>query len=164
MYLLRMDWDKARTWRRIEPIARSISGDEPSGYGEVSCQIASGGYFEGQQLRLHQYRMHCRVLHVRWITVLAQGTANQHSEPGLDAFFDGPVDAGIPAHAANQLSCDHRKLHIPQHVDCALVLGQSVVESQIVLGKSQLFLCRVILPRPVITGRLETPLERHQGQ
>ncbi len=25
-------------------------------------------------------------------------------------------------------------------------------------------LCRVILPRPVITGKLETPWERHQGQ
>ena len=71
--------------------------------------------------------------------MLLQDAADQDSDLGEGGFADGPVDRGALADAGDEFGGDDFEFVVAHRLDGALVLGQSVVEADLVFVQAEVF-------------------------
>ena len=84
-------------------------------------------------------------LRVRWVVVLAEGTADQYAKAGAHVFPQGPVDRDIGAELLDQFASNSSENLLPEDGYGAVVGFQSVVEGLFVVCESELLASIVCL-------------------
>ena len=79
--------------------------------------------------------LHGGILKVGRVAVLAKDALDQNSHSGTRRLSVLPVHGGVAFQAVQQFLGDDAKVVVPHHLDCALVLGQGVVEGDFLLAK-----------------------------
>ena len=86
-----------------------------------------------QHLGLLKYRLHGRILKVGRVAIPAQNALDQHPHPGTGWLPAGPVNRHATAQAGQQLMSDQPELVVSHDLHRAFVLGQGVIESDLLL-------------------------------
>ena len=79
--------------------------------------------------------LHSGVLKVRRVAVLTENAFHQNPHPRPGRFPVLPIHGSVVFQIAQQLVGDDEELVVAHDLDCALVLGQSVIEGDFLLAE-----------------------------
>ena len=93
-----------------------------------------------------RHRLRRFLLLVRWVAVLAEDAPNQPAEVCTYILAERPVDGDVAPDGLDELAGDVSERLVSEHLDCAVIGLQCVVEGQLVLGQSELLAACIGLP------------------
>jgi hypothetical protein len=95
--------------------------------------------FDGESLRLLKHRLHGSVLKVWRTTVFTKDAFHQDTHAGARGVAVHPVHGNAALDTRDELMCDDAKLGLSHHVPRAVVLGERVVESDLLVRETGIF-------------------------
>jgi hypothetical protein len=100
---------------------------------EFGRPLRSNSPLRGKSFCLPQDSLDSGVLEIGRVAILPQDALHKDAHPGARAFAVRPVDGHIALEALEQFVCDDFQRVISEDGDGALILGERVIEGDLVL-------------------------------